>query len=155
VETMRRRSFLLGAPAAWGARLAAQSSIAVDVRLVQVTFSVRSAQGAIAPDLTDQDFEIFENGEPQRITRFTHGDDQPLRLGVLVDGSGSQDEFIERHRRDLADFLESALEPKDGAFLLGFGNTLRLVCDFANDAAAMMAHLEYYRDRPGRRHGIV
>lgn len=147
---MRRRSLLLGLPAVLGSQLSAQSSIAVDVRLVQVTFSVRDAAGAIARSLGEQDFEIFENGERQKINRFTHGGAQALRLGVLVDGSGSQDEFIERHRRDLADFLDSALEPHDGAFLLGFANSLRLVNDFANDSEAMMARLEYYRDRPGR-----
>ncbi len=132
------------------ARLRAQSDIAVDVRLVQVTFSVRDAHGAIVPNLDEQDFQIFENAERQTIKRFARGTDRPLRLGVLVDGSGSQDDFIERHRRDLADFLDAALEPSDGAFLLGFGNSLRLICDFANDSSAMMARLEYYRDAARR-----
>lgn len=139
---------MLGLPAA--AALRAQSSITVDVRLVQVTFSVRDAAGAIVRDLSEQDFEIFEDGERQRVARFSHGDDQALRLGVLVDGSGSQSEFIARHRRDLADFLDEALEPEDGAFVLGFGNSLRLVCDFANDGGAMVARLDYYREHAGR-----
>ena len=143
-----RRSFLLGAAGAVGLR--AQSAIAVDVRLVQVTFSVRDASGAIVPGLTAEDFEVFEDDAPQRLTRFSHGGDAPLRLGVLVDGSGSQQAFFDRHRHDLADFLDAALEPRDGAFLLGFGNSLRLICDFANDSDAMMARLDYYRSHPGR-----
>lgn len=120
------------------------------MRLVQVTFSVRDAAGAIVPNLTADDFEVFENGERQRLSRFSHGSDQALRLGVLADGSGSQSRFIESHRQDLTDFLESALTSADGAFVLGFGNTLRLVCDFANDAEAMMSRLDFYRDHAGR-----
>ena len=106
---------------------AAQTKIQVDVQLVQFGFSVRDASGDLRNDLTADDFEVLEDGEPQRITRFAGGDALPLRLGVLVDNSGSQDAFRDDHLRDLQAFLDSLLDEGDGAFLIGYGDRLRLI----------------------------
>ena len=49
---------------------------------VTVTVTVTDATGRLVPHLTINDFEIFEDGEPQAVTQFT---DQrvPVSLGVL------------------------------------------------------------------------
>ncbi len=56
---------------------------------------------------------------------------QPTRLfrrcPVIVDASGSQDHFSKHHKHDLEVFLQDVLGPKDLAFMLCFGNHLRLV----------------------------
>ena len=44
--------------------------IRVDVNLVNMAFTVRDAHGALAGDLSKDDFEVLEDGVPQRISFF-------------------------------------------------------------------------------------
>lgn len=118
----------------------------VDVGLVAVSATVRSASGQLLADLTKDDFQILEDGVPQTIRVFARRRDLPLNLALVVDASGSQSKFFKRHRRDLERFLESALEPRDRAFLLGFGNRLRVVSDFTASVERIMTNLELYDD---------
>lgn len=111
----------------------AEEVIRVDVQLVQVGFSVRDAEGALRSDLTADDFRVFEDGVEQEIRRFAPAERLPLRLGVLKDHSGSQDDFHKRHDEDLRLFLETMLQTEDRAFLLAFGDRLRLLAPFHND----------------------
>jgi Ca-activated chloride channel family protein len=111
--------------------LAAQQAIRVDVHLVNVGFSVRDSQGNLVTNLTRDDVEVFEDGAPQKISFFARSSDVPLKLGLLMDVSGSQDSFVKPHSKDLQTFLKSVLGPKDQAFMLCFGNHLRLASDFS------------------------
>ena len=56
------------------------------VELTVVTATVVDADGRLVPDLTQNAFEIFEDGAQQRITQFTH-ERVPLGLGLLLDVS--------------------------------------------------------------------
>jgi len=120
----------------------------VDVQLVQVGFSVRDAAGSLRADLEADDFVVLEDGVEQRVRRFSRADRLPLRLGVLMDHSGSQDDYEEQHDEDLRLFLQTMLQREDRAFLLAFGDRLRLIAPFHND-------LEYLGDviRQSRRNG--
>ncbi|MDX2178448.1 MAG: VWA domain-containing protein [Bryobacteraceae bacterium] len=118
----------------------------VDVGLVTVSVTVRASSGQLLADLTKDDFQILEDGVPQTIRVFARRTDLPLNLALIVDASGSQSKFFKRHRRDLERFLESALEPRDRAFLLGFGNRLRVVSDFTASVEQIMTNLELYDD---------
>src|SRR5690348_5415092 len=77
------------------------SSIRVDVGLVNVGFSVRDSSGKLVTNLTENDFEIAEDGVPQKISFFARSTDMPLNLGLIVDVSGSQASFIRPHMHDL------------------------------------------------------
>jgi Ca-activated chloride channel family protein len=101
-----------------------------DVHLVSVGFSVRDSAGRLVATLSQDDFEVAEDGAPQKIAFFAHSADVPLDLGLIVDFSGSQAEFIKAHHKDLDTFLKKALTPRDRAFLVCFGNRIRLVQDF-------------------------
>ena len=105
--------------------------IRVDVSLVNVSFTVRDAAGTLVPNLAKDDVEVFDDGVPQTISFFARSADLPLSLGLVVDGSGSQEHSIRRHRRDLETFLKNVLQPRDQAFVLCFGNHLRLAGDFS------------------------
>jgi len=124
--------------------LPAQQPIRVDVHLVNVGFSVRDATGRLVTDLTQDDFEVFEDGTPQKISFFAHSTDAPLKLGLLMDMSGSQESFVKPHLHDLQAFLKSVLGPKDEAFMLCFGNHLRLASDFSNSPKALANALEVF-----------
>lgn len=107
-----------------------QDSIKVNVKLVNVAFSVRDQRGSLVDNLRSDDLEIFEDAVPQKISFFSRSNDVPLTLGLIVDASDSQNHFEKQHQRDLEVFLNEILGPKDKAFLICFGNHLRVVSDF-------------------------
>ncbi len=113
--------------------LAQDASFRADVHLVSVGFTVRDSAGRLVPNLSREAFEVSEDGAPQKIAFFTHSADVPLDLGLVVDFSGSQADFIKAHHKDLDTFLKKALSPRDRAFLVCFGNHIRLAQDFTDE----------------------
>ena len=55
-----------------------QTSFKADVRLVNVGFSVRDSQGKFVTTLKEDDFEVLEDGVPQKIAFFARSIDVPL-----------------------------------------------------------------------------
>ena len=100
-----------------------------ETHLIDFTFSVRKADGTLVKSLTRDDFQITEDGVPQKIAFFGRESDLPLTLGLIVDVSDSQSKFIKRHKKDIEKFLKTVLGPKDEAFTVCFGNHLRLTND--------------------------
>jgi hypothetical protein len=82
-----------------------EEPIRVNVKLVNVAFSARDSRGALLNSLTKDDIEVFEDAVPQKISFFAHSVDVPLTLGLIVDFSGSQDQFSKQHQHDLEVFL--------------------------------------------------
>src|SRR5579871_1781731 len=118
--------------------------IKVNVHLVNVTFSVRNESGLSPADLTKNDFEVFEDGVAQNISFFSRSADIPLTLGLIVDASGSQEHFVKQHHHDLQTFLKDVLKPADRAFLVCFGNHIRLVSDFTSSSSDLLDELKHY-----------
>src|ERR1051325_376609 len=50
--------------------------------LVQVFFNVKDHKGGLIPNLTKDDFEIYEDGKPQTTKYFSANSDLPLTLGI-------------------------------------------------------------------------
>ncbi len=118
--------------------------ISVTVPLVNVAFTVRDADGKLVTDLARDDFEVLDDGLPQTISFFAHGVDLTLRLGLIADMSGSQDPFVKRHEQDLKIFLGQVLTPRDRAFLVCFGNHLRLASDVSASASEIIEGLKRF-----------
>ena len=149
--TRQKRTWLVGDVmvfAALAAGLQAQTTIKVDVNLVNLAFVARDAQGQLVGNLTREDIELYEDAVLQKIHTFAKSTDLPLNLGLIVDVSGSQDPFGKKHKKDLEVFLKEILRPQDRVFLLCFGNHLRLVSDFTNSAEQL---LENYTQFEGNK----
>jgi Ca-activated chloride channel family protein len=125
----------------------APEPLRVKVNLVSVAFSVRDGHGAPVDNLTKDDLEIFEDAIPQKIAFFARSLDLPLTLGLIVDASGSQDHFSKQHQHDLEVFLKEVLGPKDRAFLICFGNHIRVVSDFSNDSSQLIEGLKRFEKK--------
>jgi Ca-activated chloride channel family protein len=125
----------------------AQEPIRVAVNLVNVAFSVRDARGALVDNLTKEDVEVYEDAVPQKISFFAKSTDVPLTLGLIVDVSGSQDHFSKQHEQDLEVFLKEVLGPKDRAFLVTFGNHIRLISDFSQSGPEIIERMMDYQGR--------
>jgi Ca-activated chloride channel family protein len=61
-----------------------------------------------------------------------------------MDVSGSQQSFIKPHHNDLQAFLKTVLQPEDRAFLVCFGNNLRLMSDHSNSARDLVDALREF-----------
>src|SRR5258708_24566197 len=65
-------------------------TLKVNVEVVQLFFNVKDKHGALIPNLTKDNFDLFEDGQPQTIKYFKAESDLPLTLGILIDTSYSQ-----------------------------------------------------------------
>ena len=125
-------------------------SIKVDVSLINVAFIVRDSSGRLARELTQDDIEVFEDGVKQDVKFFSRSADLPLRLGLVVDASDSQEKFNKQHKRDIEAFLERSVTSRDRAMLLCFGNHIRVVSDFTASVPDVMEG--FRRFEKGDRH---
>jgi VWFA-related protein len=106
--------------------------IRIDVSLVNITFTVRNKQGGLVGNLTQDDFQVFEDGKPQKITRFQRDNDLPLTIGMLIDVSGSMYNVLDVGKRAASEFFKKVLRPKDLAFLISFGSETELLQDLTS-----------------------
>jgi len=127
-----------------------QEAVRVNVNLVNVAFSIRDDHGALVDDLSKDQVDIFEDAVPQKIAFFARSSDVPLTLGLIVDASGSQDHFTKQHQRDLEMFLKEVLGPKDRAFIVCFGNHLRLVSDLSPSSGELIDRLNAFQKGSSR-----
>jgi VWFA-related protein len=120
-------------------------TIKVDVDLVNVLFSVRDKRGALIPNLTRDDFKVYEDGKEQDVRVFSKESGLPLTIGLLVDVSGSQANLIEVERRAAEQFFRQVLRPKDMAFLISFGHEAELLQDYTNSVKLLNEGLRELR----------
>src|SRR5689334_1565385 len=86
---MKRRMYALavaGFVVAFVAVAMAQQTIVVDVNLNLLAVRVRDLHGKSIPDITAEDFEIFEDGQRRPISHLSI-QRQSAALGLLVDRS--------------------------------------------------------------------
>jgi len=106
------------------------------VELTVVTVTVRDADGRLVPDLPADAFTIYEDGEPQTITQFTH-DRVPVGLGLLLDVSDSM--FGQRIRDACAAverFLLELLSQDDALFVMTFNHNPNLLTSWITPGEA-------------------
>src|SRR5262250_3440854 len=116
-------------------------TLKVRVNVVQLFYNVKDKKGALIPNQTKDDFELFEDGKPQAIKYFTAESNLPLTLGILIDSSGSQMRVLEMEKEVGGAFLNDILRDKDEAFVIGFDVNVDLLQDFTNDVRRLKAGL--------------
>jgi len=98
--------------------------ISVNVDFVVLNATVRDGKGRFAADLSEQDFQVYEDGARQTIRLFRH-EDIPVTVGLVVDHSGSM-------RPKLADVIAAARtfvqssSPDDQMFVVNFNEKVAL-----------------------------
>ncbi len=99
------------------------------VDAVRVAAVVRDTRGRFVNGLAAQDFEVFDNGHPKRISEFRR-DAADLRVALLFDVSGSMEGHL-AHARETASLLLSALYPwVDEAAVFQFDTRLVEIAPF-------------------------
>jgi VWFA-related protein len=92
--------------------------ISVDVALVVLQATIRDHQGHAVPQLTREDFEVFEDGKLQPIRVFRH-EDTPLAVGLVIDHSGSMKEKLDEVTAGARAFVRSS-NSNDQMFVVNF-----------------------------------
>jgi Ca-activated chloride channel homolog len=85
--------------------------------LVTMGVTVTDRRGNHVGDLTQDDFDIVEDGRKQTVTYFARGDEAteapPLHVGLLFDTSGSMGEDIKLSRSAAVRFLNTLSDAED------------------------------------------
>jgi Ca-activated chloride channel family protein len=112
--------------------------------IVSLFVTVADAGGRLVPDLTSDDFEIFDNGNPQAITHFENVI-QPITVVVMLDTSGSMTGSIDL-LKDAAEQFFLRLLPADKARVGAFNDKIELSAHFTNDRDQLITdtrHLDF------------
>jgi Ca-activated chloride channel family protein len=114
----------------------------VDVKVVNVLSTVYDSRRALVKDLGRDDFEILEDGKPQRIRYFSRETNLPLTIVMLVDVSGSVRRFLQDEKSAAVEFFRSVLRPQDRAMISGFSSTVVLWQGFTASIPRLAETLE-------------
>jgi VWFA-related protein len=110
------------------------TSVAVNVYAI-----AEGPHGRLLRDLNKDNFELTEDGVPQKIEFFSRETDAALSLGVALDTSASQQKLLGTEKEAAKKFLRSVLQQDDRAFVINFDVDVKLLQDFTN-ASPELAH---------------
>jgi VWFA-related protein len=106
-----------------------------------VTTTVTDASGRFVPNLRQEDFRIFDDGQEQPITHFSR-ERVPVSLGIAIDTSNSMEgEKMEAARDALSRFLVDLLDRDDEVFLYRFSTVPELVEGWTTNRERLQSRL--------------
>ena len=106
------------------------------VRLTTVAATVTDPDGHLVPALSREQFEVFEDGQPQSITQFT-AERVPVSLGILLDASDSMyGRRIAEAREAVDHFVAELLDPADEFSLVAFNHRQQVLTEWTDDRTA-------------------
>jgi Ca-activated chloride channel homolog len=109
------------------------------VLTVPIYATVIDPTGRLVPDLTQADFEVFDNNKPIPISSFD-ASVQPVSVVVAVDLSGSMTLVIDL-AKDAAETFCVRLLPLDRARIVGFDDKVRFSPQFTSDRDALIRYI--------------
>jgi VWFA-related protein len=124
-------------------------TLKLNVNVVGLFFNVKDKHGALIPNLTKDEFELFEDGKPQTIKYFSAESNLPLTLGILIDSSGSQIRVLDMEKQVGGAFLRQILTDKDEAYVIDFNIDAELVQDYTRDVHRLQAALNKVKINSG------
>ena len=110
-----------------------RTTIRAGVNLVNLFATVRDKNRRIIPDLTKEEFRIFEDGKEQKLEFFARELNLPLTLGLLVDTSPSQGAILGAEQDAATRFLQRVMRQGDLTFVASFDSEVDLLSEFTED----------------------
>jgi len=111
---------------------AQETTLHVDVHLVNVFVNVTDQNGAIVGGLARDDFALTEDGRPQQISVFERQSELPLNLTLAIDTSGSVHKDMAEEADAARRFTHAILRQQDQMSLLEFATEVRELTPFTN-----------------------
>ena len=117
----------------------------MNVQLVNVFVNVTDQNGAIVGGLTRDDFALYEDGRPQKISLFERESEMPLNITLAVDTSGSvyKDRDVERDAAKR--FARALLRPQDQMSVIEFATYVTERTGFTNQLKSIDHGLDSLR----------
>jgi len=122
------------------------TTLKVDVKLVNVYVTVTDAHGAPVGGLAKENFLLKEDGREQRIAVFNRESELPLSIILAVDTSLSTKKDLPLELMAARKFAHAILRPQDGLALYKFSEEVREVVPFTNDLKAIDAGIDRIRN---------
>ncbi len=160
-----------------------QDVVRITTNLVQVDIVV-TKDGKQVTDLNPEDFELFEDGRPQKITNFSYisnvpgaassnapaptakDKDAPLvpapvrphdprrTVALVVDDLGMSNESVSQARRQLRKFVDEQLQPNDLVAIIRTGGEVGALQQFTTDKRLLHSAIEHLRWNHCSRTGV-
>jgi Ca-activated chloride channel family protein len=116
-----------------------------DVNLVLVPVSVTDGMERLVKGLGRNNFQVFEEKQPQEIRSFS-SEDVPISVGIILDTSGSMSNKVDRVREAVHQFCETS-NLQDEFFLIEFSDEPHLVTGFTSKPEEIEKELLFTRPK--------
>src|SRR6266851_214842 len=109
--------------------------VRVETTLVSIPVSVTDRDGKYIPNLTKDEFRIWEDGVEQKVAYFA-STEKPFTVALMIDTSGSVRERLQEIQ-DAAMSFVNQLRPDDRVIVISFDDKIHVWTQPTNDRAAM------------------
>ena len=116
-------------------------TIKVETRLVNVALNVVDAKGSPVGGLERDDFQILEDGKPQKIAVFEKEATTPLSIVLAIDASESVMTSERLEKEAAKHFVRALLREQDELDLMEFSDVVREIVPFTNQPKRIEAGL--------------
>ena len=123
-----------------------ETTLKVDVRLVNVFVTATDAHGAPVATLQKENFRLKEDGKEQKIAVFDRESALPLSIVLAVDTSLSTRKDLPLELASARKFSHTILRPQDGLALYRFSEVVNEVVPFTSDLKKIDAGIDRIRN---------
>ncbi len=118
-----------------------------EVDEVTLHATVVDDKNRLVTDLSRNDFAVYEDGQPQKITSFRR-EDIPVAMGIVIDNSGSMRDKRTAVNAAAINFVKSS-NPQDKVFVVNFNEDYFLDQDYTASIPKLKDALERIESRGG------
>jgi Ca-activated chloride channel homolog len=126
-----------------------ETTLKVDVRLVNIFVTATDAHGAPVANLAKENFRLKEDGKEQKIAVFDRESALPLSIMLAVDTSLSTRKDLPLELASARKFSHTILRPQDGLALYKFSEEVNEVVPFTSDLKKIDAGIDRIRNGAG------
>jgi Ca-activated chloride channel family protein len=130
---------IAGASFAGAGQQRSGTTIRSQTDLVTVLASVIDSSGRPVPDLTEDAFQVSEEGAPQKIERFEAETNRPLDLALMVDSSISTWKDLKFETEAAAHFIRQVVRPGDALSVFEFAESVTRLADFSSNVPKLQS----------------
>ncbi|MFY9560322.1 MAG: VWA domain-containing protein [Terriglobales bacterium] len=123
-----------------------ETTLKVDVKLVNVFVTVTDAHGGPVPSLQKENFLLREDGKEQKIAIFSRESALPLSIVLAIDTSLSTKKDLPLEQAASHKFAHTVLRPQDGLAVYKFSEEVSVVVPFTSDLSKIDAGIDHLRN---------
>src|SRR3984957_14938575 len=143
---LRAVVILLGCSGVVAAAQEPETTLKVDVKLVNVFVTVTDAHGAPVPNMQKENFVLKEDGKEQKIAIFDKESALPLSIVLAVDTSLSTRKDLPLELISAKKFAHTIVRPQDGLAVYKFSETVSELVPFTADLKRIDEGIERVRN---------